>query len=51
MTLKIKEQKKINFAETVFYTILYFEKIRITWAGVCLWTKDPDPFFLGSGSG
>ena len=28
MTLKIKE---ILFDDTVFYTILYYEKIRITW--------------------
>ena len=39
MTLKIKE-KNNYFDETVFWTILYNEKIRIT--EVFLWIKDPD---------
>ena len=39
MTLKI--QDKNHFDETVFQTIFYNEKIRIT--GVFLWIKDPDP--------
>ena len=43
MTLKIKE--KNYFDKTVFYTILYNEKIWIT--GVFFWIKDldPDPIF------
>ena len=39
MTLKIKVKK--YFDDTVFQTILYNEKIRIT--GVFLWKQDPDP--------
>ena len=40
MTLKIKD-KKNYFDETVIWTILYNEKIRIT--RVFLWIKEPDP--------
>ena len=36
-------KEKNYFDETVFYTILYNEKIRIT--GVFLCIKDPDPVF------
>ena len=53
MTLKIKYKNYLD--ETVFYTILYNEKIIIT--GVFLRIKDPDPGDpkrpdpTGSGSG
>ena len=37
----LKSKKKNYFDETVFQTILFNEKIRIT--AVFLWIKDPDP--------
>ena len=45
--LKNKDFKKL--AGPVIDRILYNEKNGFTWA--YLWTKDPDPFFTGSGSG
>ena len=39
-TPKIKD-KKNYFDKTVYFKILYNEKVRIT--GVFLWIKDPDP--------
>ena len=41
MILKIEDKNYL--AETVFGTILYNEKIRMT--GDFLWIKDPDPVF------
>ena len=40
MKLRIKDNTNY-FDKTVFFNILYNEKIKVT--GVILWIKDPDP--------